>query len=133
MANFTDAKQQLKQMNVDKNLLRYLITDAKYNMTSRIYSIYVKPGMEYDISNIDFVQEIYAQNGINLKRRKQGETEILFIAASDGEKLTGTQREFLSCTAPFFLPEKLQNRVTEIVNTVEDRQYMAELQKQKDR
>ncbi|MFQ6739702.1 MAG: hypothetical protein ACLRFJ_03500 [Alphaproteobacteria bacterium] len=133
-------------MNVDKCLLRYLVINAG-NVRSTVSDdplgclyIYVKPGMYekiIEVSNIDFVQEIYAQNGIQLKKHISHmdgkETEVLFITITDLSKLTDLQQDFVSDTAPTYSRHFTNSRATEIINTIEDRQYMAELQKQKDR
>ena len=145
MANLTDNKQQLEQMTTDTDLLRYLIIDSK-NVKSTVTDdkwgcryIYVKPGF-YDkilgVSNIDFVQEIYAQNGINLKKHishlDNNETEVLFIAASDILKLTDMQQNFLYGTAPDVgFDRRSRARSSQVINTIFDRNRKLELQNQK--
>ncbi|MFQ6778338.1 MAG: hypothetical protein ACLRFI_03535 [Alphaproteobacteria bacterium] len=88
--------------------------------------IYVKPGM-YDnlmkISNIDFVREIYAINGINLKKHishlDNKEEEVLYITAADILKLSDAQGRFLYETAPSFSHHHNRNSLAiQIVNNI---------------
>lgn len=132
MTNFVDAKEQLEKMNIDKNILRYLIVNAADVNSTAVNDkfgcryIYVKPGMyeeEMDVSNIDFVQEIYAQNGIQLKKHISHmygkEVEVLFITITDLSKLTDLQQQFIASTAPADqTSHRERSRATEIINTV---------------
>jgi len=130
MTDFNNAKEQLEHKAQDMRILRYLITYAeRVHSTaakgSLVHYIYVQPGM-FDniigISNIDFVQQVYALNGINLKKHlshlDDKETEVLFITAEDYLNLGEAQQKFLSVTAPlnYLASQDAKERAVNIVN-----------------
>ena len=108
----------------DANILRYLVTDSKIIDSPIIKGecqyVYVKPGKtDNEISNIDFVQAIYAENGISLKKHTSvldgKNVEVLYITSADISKLNDTAKSFLQQTAPVF-DDKTHVRKAEIVN-----------------
>lgn len=122
--DFKKGTQKINNAIQDANLLRYLVTDSQITNSPVIKCecqyIYVKPGkIDNEISNIDFVQAVYAENGINLKKRtsmREGKTvEVLYIATSDILKLSNTAKSFLQQTAPVF-DDKIYAREAEIAN-----------------
>ena len=135
MESFVEAEEQLKQMDVDKRILRYLVTGA-VRVNSTVVKdplgcryIYVKSGYYDDllkISNIDFVQQIYVANGIPVSKHVSHmgdkEQEVLFIPVSDVLQLTDVQQKFLDSTAPYTLragnDKEANSRSVEIVNAI---------------
>lgn len=111
--NKQDLQKQISKMNTDARILRYLVVDADIVHSTAVrdalgcHYIYVKPGMADGISgvsNIDFVQTVYAQHGIMLKKHKSHldgkEIEVLYMSVSDVIKLPKIQQWFLDKTAP---------------------------------
>lgn len=129
-----EATKELTQMEQDRLILRYRVVDAaEVNSPTLGFCRYIYPklGM-FDsiipVSNIDFVREVYAKNGIvlqkhvsNLNNKKE---EVLYITLEDIDKLSNAQKKFLDDTAP--LPYRYHDdhyrtigrRVTDILNEV---------------
>jgi len=125
---------ELEKMKTDARILRYLIinsavvhsTASKDQMGCKY--IYVKPGM-YDeimgVSNIDFVQTIYASHGINLRKHTSHlddkEEIVLMIPGTEILNLSDIQGKFLVDTAPLNYKHSdrmARYRATEIVNLI---------------
>lgn len=68
--------------------------------------VHVKPGTDYFLlKNIDFVQQVYAENKIQLNKHvshlHNKETEVLYISCKSYEEdLDDTQKQFFKRTAP---------------------------------
>jgi len=129
-----ETTKELETMKTDARILRYLITDSAvvHSTASKDQMgckyIYVKPGM-YDkimgISNIDFVQTIYAVHGINLRKHKSHldgkEEEVLMIPGTEILNLSDTQGKFLVDTAPLnyrHSDRMARYRTVELVNII---------------
>ena len=133
MMNNKAESVEMRQMAIDRDILRYLIIDSKMVHSTALPEkddlaqyIYVKPGMFEDvmeISNIDAVLAIYATYGINLKKHKSHmhnkEVDVLFISVSDIMTMNDTQRKFLSDTAPAIrFGVDANSRITQIINQI---------------
>ena len=126
--DFKKGTQKMNNAIQDANILRYLVINSENVNSTAVKDplgcqyIFVKPGMMDDlagVSNIDFVQAIYAENGINLKKHNSKFGEVLYIAAADALKLNDTAKSFLGQTAPIFndrVAKEMYARETEILN-----------------
>ena len=123
----TDAKEK---MNTDEKVLRYLITGAENFVRSTAggwcYYIFVKPGM-FDrmlrVSNIDIVQAVYTEHGINVKKHVSHldgkEQEVLFMLSEEVIKLDEAKLTFLQHSAPAHIyGDDVRRRETELVNKI---------------
>jgi len=131
MVDFKDTAERIQKQQQDKRLLRYLITDADLVNSSAVkdplgcHYIYVKPGWynsEMKLSNINFAQFVYAENGINLKKhisKLDGkETEVLLIGVSEEAQLPQSAKDFLEQTAPYYMSAQTRERDTELCNKI---------------
>ncbi len=133
--NQNDKKEGDKEINkktlIDEAVLRYLIVGANNFVDSTAikerwcYYIFVKPGMIEDllkISNIDFVQAIYADHGINTRKHVSHlggkEQEVLFIPSAEVAAFDSKRLNFLKHTAPVCYDDSVNRRETEIINKI---------------
>lgn len=133
------ATKKMEQMEQDKRILRYLVIDSEVIARSTAIKdpygcryIYIKSGGQSSyagahISNVDFVQGIFAQYKINLKKHVSHldgeETEVLCMGVSDYNKLPDLQKNFLDEIAPTSRvygerDRALMDRSSEIVNEI---------------
>ena len=105
-----EEQKQNKTMLQDEKILKCCVLYAEaiaYSTSVKGPCIYIhtKPGRDiYEISNADFVQYIYAEYGINLKKHishlDHKEKEVLYLSAKSYCALDEPTRNFFDRTAP---------------------------------
>lgn len=133
--NQNDKKVENKEIDkksiIDEDVLRYLVTGAENFVSSTAikerwcYYIFVKPGMMEDlmkVSNIDVVQAVYAEHGINTRKHISHldgkEQEILYIPSSEVAEYDNDKLTFLRHTAPAHFDDAVSKRKVELINKV---------------
>lgn len=126
-----NAEKEEKQIRIDEAVLRFLIIGADNYVSSTAikerwcYYIFIKPGMMNElmkVSNIDVVQTVYADHGINARKHVSHldgkEQEVLFIPSSEVAAFDNKKITFLHHTAPVYYDYAVGKRETELINRV---------------
>ena len=101
---FNKATKLLKQAEQDRILLKsFIIKNEPVHSTAERGAMcvyyYVKPGETNGITNIEFVQKVYAKYGINLKQHvshlDKKETPVLYIKMAEISTLNKMQQDLL--------------------------------------